>query len=144
MGKQRSRGRQEYLVQERREDIGRRIKFTREARGLTQRELAARVGCGKSHISQIESASGSCSLKMFIAVCDALTADPAFIFANVSGHRMDELHKSLERGLAIIGPTASDVVGGMTPKEIRLGVARGVEAVQYRRMREGRLKPRSS
>jgi transcriptional regulator with XRE-family HTH domain len=53
--------------------IGRRIKFYRQQRGLTQMELAAKVGyTSKAAISEIESGKKAPSMDMLQAVADTL------------------------------------------------------------------------
>lgn len=58
-------------------EIGRRISLQRKLRGLTQQELADRIGISKSHLSKIEAPSSSkyCSLAILFDIADGLGVD---------------------------------------------------------------------
>lgn len=53
-------------------DVGLRIKETREAKGLTQEELAALVDLSPTHISVIERGQKVPKLDTFVAIANAL------------------------------------------------------------------------
>lgn len=53
-------------------DIGRRIRTARLAKGFSQEKLAECVGVGTTHISHIETGNTIASMKIFIAIVDAL------------------------------------------------------------------------
>ena len=53
-------------------DVGLRIKKTREAKGLTQEELAALVDLSPTHISVIECGQKIPKLDTFVAIANAL------------------------------------------------------------------------
>ena len=53
-------------------DVGLRIKKTREAKGLTQEELAALVDLSPTHISVIERGQKIPKLDTFVAIANAL------------------------------------------------------------------------
>ena len=53
-------------------DVGLRIKKTREAKGLTQEELAALVDLSPTHISVIERGQKIPKLDTFVAITNAL------------------------------------------------------------------------
>ena len=48
------------------EDIGKQIKNIRETLGMTQKQLARRIGVKQSVISRIEKKSENCSLKTIL------------------------------------------------------------------------------
>ncbi len=123
----------ERRLQERRTQIGRRLRDTREAKGLSQAALARLVGCSKSHVSQMEGATGTYSFRVFLAVCDALEVDPAIVFCGVPAADLDALHLKFENAIAELGPEAVDFVLSLHPGEIQLLVARSVEAILYQR-----------
>ncbi len=128
-------------LQRRREEIGRRLRDAREAQGMSQEELGRKVGCSKSHISQLESATGSYSFRIFMAVCDALEADPAFIFAEVPVRRLTPLYRKFEKAIATLGEEAIDFLLSLEGEEMHLLCQRAVEAVEYQRsVEEGRAK----
>ena len=52
--------------------IGTRIKQARLKKGITQEQLAEAVGVGVTHISHLETGSGTVSLKVFIAIANYL------------------------------------------------------------------------
>ncbi len=123
----------ERRLQERRTQIGRRLRDAREAMGLTQAELGRLVGCSKSHVSQIESAAGTYSLKIFLALCDALEADPSFVFGGVPVLDLDPLYLEFEKTISEVGTEAVEFLLSLDPNEIQLLYARSAEAILYRR-----------
>ncbi|MEA5060033.1 MAG: helix-turn-helix transcriptional regulator [Candidatus Pelethousia sp.] len=57
-------------------DIGKRIRKVRIEQGVTQEQLAERVGAGTTHISHIETGNTIPSLKTFLAIANALKVSP--------------------------------------------------------------------
>jgi transcriptional regulator with XRE-family HTH domain len=53
-------------------DIGSRIRAARKKQNLSQEKLAEMVGVGTTHISHIETGNTKASLKVFIAIINAL------------------------------------------------------------------------
>lgn len=68
-------------------EIGRRISFYRKLRGLTQQELADKIGISKSHLSKIEAPSSSkyCSLAILFDIADGLGIDVVLLFGGRPG-----------------------------------------------------------
>lgn len=60
--------------------IGERIKMLRQAKSLTQEELATRAGLTKGFISQIERNLTSLSVESLIGILDALDEKPSTFF----------------------------------------------------------------
>ena len=60
--------------------IGERIKMLRQAKSLTQEELATRAGLTKGFISQIERNLTSLSVESLIGILDALDEKPSSFF----------------------------------------------------------------
>jgi transcriptional regulator with XRE-family HTH domain len=56
--------------------LGRNVRWTRQARGWTQAELARRVGTSRIYVAQIEGAAKECSLVMLGRVAAALRVKP--------------------------------------------------------------------
>ena len=54
------------------EKIGQNIRRLRRAKGLSQEELAERIGISTTHMSHIETANTKLSLPVFVALADAL------------------------------------------------------------------------
>ena len=134
--------RQQKRIQERRGHIGRRLRDARHAKGLSQAELGRIVGCSKSHLSQLEGATGTYSFKIFLAVCDALDVDPSFIFAGVAVRKLNEPYRKFEQYLSNLGSEGMEFLLSLKPDEIRLLYSRAVEAVLYHRERDsGRIQP---
>ena len=52
--------------------IGYKVKQIRQSRGVTQEQLAEAVGVGVTHISHLETGSGTVSLKVFLAIVNYL------------------------------------------------------------------------
>lgn len=52
--------------------IGYKIKQARLVKGITQEQLAEAVGVGVTHISHLETGSGTVSLKVFLAIVNYL------------------------------------------------------------------------
>ena len=125
--------RRDKRLQERRVHIGRRLRDAREAKALSQATLGQLVGCSKSHVSQIESATGTYSFKIFLAMCDVLKVDPSFAFSGVPVRDLDALHRKFEKTISEIGAEAVDFLLSLEPDEIQLLCARSVEAILYQR-----------
>ena len=52
--------------------IGQKVKSIRLSKGVTQEQLAEAVGVGVTHISHLETGSGTVSLKVFLAIVNYL------------------------------------------------------------------------
>ncbi|MCX8022579.1 MAG: cupin domain-containing protein [Syntrophorhabdaceae bacterium] len=61
--------------------IGERIKMLRQAKSLTQEELAVRAGLTKGFISQVERNLTSLSVESLIGILDALDEKPSTFFS---------------------------------------------------------------
>jgi transcriptional regulator with XRE-family HTH domain len=66
-------------------EIGRRIAFFRNLRGLSQEELAAKIDVSASHLSKIEAPNIqiSFSFDMLLLIAEGLEVDVAALFAPV-------------------------------------------------------------
>ena len=62
-------------------NIGERIKMLRQAKSLTQEELASRAGLTKGFISQVERDLTSLSVESLIGILDALDVKPSTFFS---------------------------------------------------------------
>ncbi len=63
--------------------IGQRIKLAREAKGLTQEQLAEIVSLSASHISVIERGIKTPRLETFVEILNILKVDANYILADV-------------------------------------------------------------
>ncbi len=52
--------------------IGQKVKTIRLGKGITQEQLAEAAGVGVTHISHLETGSGTVSLKVFLAIVNYL------------------------------------------------------------------------
>ncbi len=52
--------------------MGQKLKQARLQKGITQEQLAEAVGVGVTHISHLETGSGTISLKVFLAILNVL------------------------------------------------------------------------
>ncbi|MBQ9967818.1 MAG: helix-turn-helix transcriptional regulator [Oscillospiraceae bacterium] len=52
--------------------IGQRIRKIRKARGISQEELAEKIGISTTHMSHIETGNTKLSLPVFVAISEAL------------------------------------------------------------------------
>src|SRR3712207_5612471 len=68
------------LLQRRNMDVGRRVRELREARGLTQRELARRASLTPMGVSRIERAGNKSSALSIDRLARALNVDPGELF----------------------------------------------------------------
>ena len=84
-------------------DIGPRLKDQRERRGISQRELARRLGVSASLISQIESGQSRPSVSTLYAIVSELGASLEHVF---HGHSHDDGHGAVDGGS---GPGGQEV-----------------------------------
>lgn len=77
------------------ETMGERIRALRQARGMTQEQLAAAVGVTKSAVSQWESdLTENIRLKTFMALVEVLKTDVAFLVFGPSRTAASESSRS--------------------------------------------------
>jgi transcriptional regulator with XRE-family HTH domain len=60
---------------------------TREEAGVSQRELARRIGRAHSYIGRIETGTRRLDLPEFIEWCEALDADPVMVMRRIMGKK---------------------------------------------------------
>lgn len=81
--------------------IGQRIRKIRKARGLSQEQLAEKVGISTTHMSHIETANTKLSLSVFVDIAEALEIQTdALLYDNSResvSRTLDELSKLLEK-----------------------------------------------
>lgn len=81
--------------------IGQRIRKIRKARGLSQEQLAEKVGISTTHMSHIETANTKLSLSVFVDIAEALEIQTDALLYDHSGasvsQSLDELSELLER-----------------------------------------------
>ena len=75
--------------------VGSRIKIAREAKGLTQENLAALVDLSSTHISVIERGMKTVRLDTFVAIANALDVSADTLLVDVVTHSIDGLANGL-------------------------------------------------
>ncbi len=89
--------------------IGYKIKQIRQNKHITQEELAEAAGVGVTHISHLETGSGTVSLKVFLAIINRL------------GCSADEvLCKEVEKAKPIVDHWLVDLVADCDQTEIKI------------------------
>ncbi|MCS7280813.1 MAG: cupin domain-containing protein [Desulfobacterota bacterium] len=73
--------------------IGERIRMLRQAKNLTQEELAIRAGLTKGFISQVERNLTSLSVESLIGILDALDEKPSTFFDETFDEKITFKHK---------------------------------------------------
>lgn len=66
--------------------VGQRIKMAREAKGLTQEDLAAMVDLSPTHVSVIERGLKAAKLDTFVAIANALEVSADSLLIDVVAH----------------------------------------------------------
>ena len=81
--------------------VGQRIKAAREAKNLTQEELAALVNLSTSHVSVIERGLKVTKLDTFVAIANALDVSADSLLIDVVAHSVtgvtNELSEKIEK-----------------------------------------------
>lgn len=81
--------------------VGQRIKATREAKNLTQEELAALVNLSTTHVSVIERGLKVTKLDTFVAIANALNVSADTLLIDVVTHSVagvtNELSEKIEK-----------------------------------------------
>lgn len=65
--------------------VGKNIRILRKERRMTQKDLAAAIGCEPSYISHIERVSRSVSVRHLFQIADAMKTSPATLVTDKSG-----------------------------------------------------------
>ncbi len=84
--------------------VGLRIKQAREAKNLTQENLAALVDLSPTHISVIERGMKTVRLDKFIAIANALDVSADSLLVDVVTHSVDGLANDLPEAIRTLPP----------------------------------------
>ena len=92
--------------------IGQNIRRLRKAHGLSQEELAERIGISTTHMSHIETGNTKLSLPVFVQIAAVLEvrADDILETRSSTGTSMDEIAEILQRCTAKEAKVIVDVV----------------------------------
>ena len=85
-------------------DVGLRIKKTREAKGLTQEELAALVDLSPTHISVIERGQKIPKLDTFVAITNALDVSAYSLLRDVVAQSVNGVVNDLSASIMKLPP----------------------------------------
>lgn len=85
-------------------DVGLRIKKTREAKGLTQEELAALVDLSPTHISVIERGQKIPKLDTFVAIANALDVSADSLLRDVVAQSVNGVVNDLSASITKLPP----------------------------------------
>ncbi len=85
-------------------DVGLRIKKTREAKGLTQEELAALVDLSPTHISVIERGQKIPKLDTFVAITNALDVSADSLLRDVVAQSVNGVVNDLSASIMKLPP----------------------------------------
>ncbi len=85
-------------------DVGLRIKKTREAKGLTQEELAALVDLSPTHISVIERGQKIPKLDTFVAITNALDISADSLLRDVVAQSVNGVVNDLSASIMKLPP----------------------------------------
>lgn len=89
--------------------IGQKVKQIRLSKSVTQEQLAEAVGVGVTHISHLETGSGTVSLKIFLAI------------VNYLGCSADEiLCKEIQTARPIVNNWLADLVADCDQTEVKI------------------------
>ena len=99
--------------------IGQKVKQIRLRNGITQEQLAEAVGVGVTHISHLETGSGTVSLKVFLAIVN---------YMNCSADEI--LCKEISTARPIVDSWLSELVADCDQTEIKI-IADTVMALKH-------------
>lgn len=85
--------------------IGARIKATREAKGMTQEDLAAALDLSRNHISVIERGVKPPKLDTFVAIANELEVSSDTLLFDVIDHASDSISSDLMADIAKLPKT---------------------------------------
>ncbi|MEF9941434.1 MAG: helix-turn-helix transcriptional regulator [Lachnospiraceae bacterium] len=109
-------------------EIGKRIRIARLAKGISQEQLAELVGVGTTHISHIETGNTIGSMKIFIAIVDALEVSADTLLC-------DNLKQSKD---VFIGEIANEIKD-CNKEEVRF-IAKMVKTIKQELRKDGFVK----
>ena len=98
--------------------IGQKVKQIRVQKSITQEQLAEAVGVGVTHISHLETGSGTVSLKVFIAIVNYLDCSADEI-----------LCKEINAARPIVDSWLADLVADCDTTEVKI-IADAVTALK--------------
>ena len=94
-------------------EIGARIRELRKENGLSQLELADKVGCSETHLSNIETGTTKVSLSALVRIANALSVSVDNFLADNLVSARPQLENDLQQVLSKCSPYELHVVIGV-------------------------------
>ena len=80
------------------------LRALRKEKGLTQKELAEKLGCTSQHISAIERGVKTPTLETFVTLCNVLRVQPNLLLRDVIEGWQEGWEAEIDRMLAVVPP----------------------------------------
>ncbi len=107
--------------------LGVRIQQYRKALGLTQEDIADRMGCSLTYISKLENGKASCNLERLFELSNLLECDAADLLLGINRGSSQYLDSELGQMVAQLTPNDKELLCAMMEVMIRRNQKDGVE-----------------
>lgn len=107
--------------------LGVRIQQYRKALGLTQEDIADRMGCSLTYISKLENGKASCNLERLFELSNLLKCDAADLLLGINMGSNQYLDPELGQMIAQLTPNDKELLCAMMEVMIRRNQKDGVE-----------------
>lgn len=107
--------------------LGVRIQQYRKALGLTQEDIADRMGCSLTYISKLENGKASCNLERLFELSNLLKCDAADFLLGINMGSSQYLDPELGQMIAQLTPNDKELLCAMMEVMIRRNQKDGVE-----------------
>ena len=107
--------------------LGVRIQQYRKALGLTQEDIADRMGCSLTYISKLENGKASCNLERLFELSNLLECDAADLLLRINRGSSQYLDSELGQMVAQLTPNDKELLCAMMEVMIRRNQKDGVE-----------------
>lgn len=107
--------------------LGVRIQQYRKALGLTQEDIADRMGCSLTYISKLENGKASCNLERLFELSNLLKCDAADLLLGINTGSSQYLDPELGQMIAQLTPNDKELLCAMMEVMIRRNQKDGVE-----------------
>lgn len=107
--------------------LGVRIQQYRKALGLTQEDIADRMGCSLTYISKLENGKASCNLERLFELSNLLKCDAADLLLGINMGSSQYLDPELGQMIAQLNPNDKELLCAMMEVMIRRNQKDGVE-----------------
>lgn len=107
--------------------LGVRIQQYRKALGVTQEDIADRMGCSLTYISKLENGKASCNLERLFELSNILKCDAADLLLGINMGSSQYLDPELGQMIAQLTPNDKELLCAMMEVMIRRNQKDGVE-----------------